>query len=107
MDKWRQRFWFNGRLKALDDVSVSINQEFCKIPLDITALRSGFILGEIFEQRVSSWSVDFNFGEDRKGHPVIELAEFLDLFICTWLLVTELVTGKSQDFKPLFVQGIV
>ena len=70
--KWRQRFWLNGGLETLDNVPVSIDQEFRKIPLDIPAFWARLLLGEIFEQWVSSWSVDFYFGKDRKGHPIIE-----------------------------------
>ena len=46
-------------------------------------------------------SVDGDLGGEREGHPVVDLAELLDLAVVTGLLMHELVAGKAEDDQAL------
>ncbi|MOA50930.1 hypothetical protein D3C78_1740100 [compost metagenome] len=46
-------------------------------------------------------SVDVDFGENRKGNAVIDLAELCGFFNVIVLLVVELIAGEAQNDQSL------
>ena len=55
----------------------------------------------MLEQRVSAAAIDLDLAKHGKTDAVVQLAEFRDLVICTWILLAELVAGKTQYFQAL------
>jgi hypothetical protein len=80
-----------------------VNQELREIPLDVITQNILFLRAQIFEKRVCVWTIYFDFGKDRKGDSIVQLAELLNFGIIAWFLVAELVAGKGQDFQAFFV----
>src|ERR1700685_3357522 len=109
----------HGGLVALDDISLSIDEELREVPLDLVgALRfrtdlrdrlievpvlgpevSRCLLAQERVERVGISAVDVDFGEHREGDVVGCLAKGLDLGVAARFLLLELVAGKSEDLQ--------
>src|ERR1700753_1449714 len=96
-----------GRI-ARHGTAVAVDQEFGEIPFDrFGAKDAGLFVAEIAEQGMGIWPLDLDFGEDRKRHAIILLAEGADLFSITRFLLAKLVTGKAQYGQALWLQLFV
>ena len=94
----------NHGCESAPNVALAIHEKLGEIPFDrLRAQKSAAHSGEVFVQRVRRGTVDVYLCEQGKGHVVIELAEVLDFSSVTWLLMAELVTGKSEHGEPLCV----
>jgi len=102
-----KRIWCGIGAISLHWNSISIYQEFGKIPLD--TLTEGVVNGtlEEFPDGVGLCSINTNFGEHRKSHSVVLTSKGFDFFVGARLLTSELIAGKGQHREPLRSQLLV
>src|SRR5258708_30883318 len=68
------------RREARDHLAGAVDEEFGEIPLDaFAAEHAGFLVLEIFVERMRASAVDVDLGEHGKADAVIDLAELSDL----------------------------
>lgn len=111
------------RLEAGYDISFAVDEEFCKIPLNITAFAPArHVLVEdvdedgrelvsrietfkslfAFEPSIEgkfSLAIDFGLAELGEVYAKFHGAELCDLFVRAWGLSTKLVTRDVEDFE--------
>lgn len=85
--------------------SLSINNEFSKVPRDMLGLfllliKELRVISQVFVYLMGIGSIDFNLGKQRKLDIVFR-NEFLDIFMSTRFLIHELVARKSKNFETL------
>ena len=84
------------------DGTVSSDNELFKVPLDVSSDAFGIIdRGQFGIERVTVWSVDFDFVKQGERHVVRGGTKLLDLIVCTWLLATELIARKRNNSQSL------
>ena len=110
---------------ALDGLTVLRNQELGEVPKNIAvflhtgaelleqrvgglSLQAFVLLGgslslQIFEDGVGRSAVHINLLHDLEGHTIVQLAEFLNLCVATWILLLELVAGESDNDESLIL----
>lgn len=92
-----------GRAIATDDPAIATDQELGEVPLDRGgAQEATFLPPQPLPQWISGRSIDIDPGGQRETHPVIKLAEGLDLLRIARFLVAELVAGKADHHQALF-----
>ena len=97
----------DGGFITVDYFTILTDQKFGKVPADFP-IRVGLILcGQVLVKRVGILTVHFNFGKNRKGQAVIDLAKLLDLLVAALFLLSELVAWKGQDFQSPGVPVVV
>lgn len=93
---------------SVNDVSVLVNQELLKIPLDASeAEQTGLLLLEVDVDGVGIVTVDVDLLENGEGDTVVELAERRDLISRSGLLATKLVAREADDGESLILVLLV
>lgn len=89
-------------LVVRDDVTVRVDKELCKVPLNNSCL--GLVLARktaVETQEgvhgVSLWTIDIDFGEHRELNVVFARSKLFDLGVGAWLLAHELVAGECEN----------
>ena len=102
--------WSHRRCESRENLPFLADQELGEIPGDV--LVAIFIGVSCFQESVKvarPVAVHLDLGEHGEGHPKLGLGEFLDFFIGSRFLATELVAGKREDAETrlviFFVQG--
>ena len=118
------------RLKAGDNLTFTIDQEFGEIPLDIGLVPKLLIvhlgkfgkggdlqsLAETFKrfftrqihiERIGIVSVDVDLLELREFRSEFHGAEFVDFLLASRRLVGKLIAGEVQNFQSLFLHLLV
>ena len=54
---------------------------------------------QVFKQRISSITVEVNFGKHGKRYAIVQLAELLDITFTARLLSAKLITGKTKHHQ--------
>ena len=100
--------WCRVGCKAFDDVTSSVDEEFCEVPLD--GLRAEYPrcgLGQVLVQRIGRCTVDINLRKYREGDLVIRLAELLNFLVGARLLTGKLIAGEPEYAKSLVVKLLI
>ena len=119
-----------GGLKTGDDLTVSVNQKFGKIPLDLAivfiilihlfsnarhhkrhgrlakALEFG-VVGQPLVERNGIFAVHVNLCKLREFDTESERTEAVDLLIAAGCLLSKLIAGKIENFKTFILIFIV
>lgn len=77
-------------------LSVLVDDELCEIPLDGIDQSSALFFLQVLEKWMGVFSVDVNLIEQIEVDLAI-LNEALNFFGIAWLLMTELITGESEN----------
>ena len=92
------RVWRDGRLEALHDVPVAVDQKLGEIPLDLTSNTRTGILSEVGVQGSLVGSFHGNLRVHREGHAVLAGTESFDLFVRTGF-PDATVVGREPSFR--------
>lgn len=99
----------NGRRRgggspSVDHISLTVNEELFKIPLDaLESQQSSLLRLEEVVHGVLVRSIHVNLLENGESDTVVELAELSDLLISAGFLASKLVGGESNNLKALVV----
>lgn len=96
---WNYLLWCHCRCISLHNISLSIDEELRKVPLDGRTEESSLLFFEELIEWISTISIDIYLGKEWKGHSEIELTYTLDRLIGLRLLPSKLCTRKSEDGK--------
>ena len=130
LDRFFDLYHIGGRLKARDEISFTIDQEFREIPFDLVVVLeirihlrqhaahefAGLGVSKSLEfayffqppvQRNGIISIDIDLGELRESDAETAGAESMDLFLGTRCLCSELVAWEIQDLETLFMISII
>ena len=95
----------NPWIIIFNNLSIGRNKEFCEIPWNFFRLFLFFVVkfrvnSKILPNRVAVLPIDLTLLHDLKLGIVFVFGQGQNLLVVTWLLVTKLVTRKSEYFKP-------
>lgn len=83
------------RSVTFDRLSISIDQEFRKIPFDKVSQSSALLMFQIFPQRMSFIAVDIDLRIHIERYVVSLRHELFDLWFRPGFLTAELITGET------------
>jgi hypothetical protein len=93
---------------SVDDVTVLINQELLKVPLDSSeAQQTSLLLLQVDVDGVGVVAVDVDLLKNGESDAVVQLTEGGDLVSGTRLLATKLVAGEADDGESLILVLLV
>ena len=95
-DVRRDLFRRRHRAEALGHIALAIDQELLEVPRDIGVVG---LAAQPLVELAGALAVHLGLGEHRELDAVLGRRELEDLFVSTWLLVTELVARKAKDGK--------
>lgn len=99
LDVTLQFLWIVRRSVPLDRISLLVQEELSKVPLDILAAqKTRFLIFQPTVERMSGRTVHVDTAEERELHAVL-VDKLLDLAIRSWFLTTELVAREGQHLE--------
>lgn len=103
-------FWGDLGLVPCDHVPLSVDEKLGEVPGDVrSAFRVGFLRLQEAVERAGTVSIDVNFLKYREVDVVVGLRKFIDLFVGSGLLSSELIAGEGEDAKAVlsvfFLEG--
>lgn len=87
----------------LDCLTVGRDKEFGEIPLDGTGQEATSTALEVFEDRVCLLAIDIRLLHDWETYAVVQLAETADFIVTSGVLMSKLITWKTDDHKATFL----
>jgi len=98
------------RTGSVDGNALSVDQEFCVIPLDFIGEPASFDSLQVFVEGMSVIAVDVDFSEHIKGEAILFLHSCLDFRVSARLLAGKLVAGEGGNTESIsfvfFVQSL-
>lgn len=99
-----QCFWLRDAPPPLHNLSIPVDQELLKVPLDaLQSQESGLLAFHPFPYRLGFAAVDVRLAQHREADAIVELTKFLDLVVRAWILASELVARKAEDDELVWV----
>src|SRR5262249_11298186 len=104
LDLFRER----PRVISRNHVALVIHQEHGEVPVDIAReLGIGLLAGEVLVERVDSFSLDDDLGEEREADLVLAGAKLFDFLVSARFLTAELVGWEREDLEALIFVFLV
>ncbi len=102
------RLWLVARRIAVENCAVGTDKELGEVPLDrLSTEDPGLLRLQVFVERVRVLAVHLDLCEHRKADAVVPSTELLDLDLTTRLLLSELITGKTEHHESPVLEFVV
>lgn len=88
---------------SLDCLTVGRDEKFGEVPLDGTGQEATSTALEVFEDRVRLLAIDIRLLHDWETYAVVQLAETADFIVTSGVLMSKLITWKTDDHKATFL----